>query len=843
MPTYDTLFKPSLSVQNQIPRLDDDSFQNLLTAYYEWLQTSKIELYDSVGTFRNGEYVKVAVTYTDKDNTTFTVYNTRALIKQVGADYIIVKPLTETPFNLRQQIIGETSGATAYIFAIKDNVVRATGQHLNNRDPEKASGVYFDYLREELNKGIPSITAADRRAIVNKFKDFYHSKSNEEAYQFIFAALYDDKTIELRYPGEDLLRVSGGKFYKPTTLRVVTTSNILDLLNQTIVGITSGALALVSDIQSTFIQDLPYSELTLTLTQGTFIANESIKIVGGTTAYTTVYGVLVGVNINEPGSGYAVGNILPVSGSGYNGKVTVSEIGSGRINRVKLNTTGYGYRVGSLSTIDNTDTGGSGLIIAVKSIANTYTLGGYNVGEVTQIQILDGGNEYASVPTITLEDTTIKAIGALSENLIGFTDRGSSYSVGNTLVFTGGSGANAVGVVASVGSIDNIITEAGDYYINEDSSYIIDQNNLTDLTNYGLDNILLEGARGATYNLIQEETLNSKASAIKNEDWTNSGPINRIELTNSGTGYTPTSLPTITVSSTTGYSAVFTCNGIQGYGGSAVVDYANNVSGLGSIRGVDVIEGLNYGSSNTTIDATGFGAGNANLTPIITGSYISKGLYLNDDSKIDDKIIQDSYFYQDFSYVIRSNENFGTYSELIKNILHPAGLEFFGEIVLLSLIENIFNEISVETEIVKQIPSSILYAVANTATANTNLIKADFYQGYLNGVFDDLKIFDLWYVESEAYSGLTFNDRWHTWDGPHVTKLIKANGTATVNGSIVTGTSTTFTEDYLDGEELIIGDESANILTVANNTYMTLNLVRPLAGTYSGADIYKRRLQ
>jgi len=843
MPTYDTLFKPSLSVQNQIPRLDDDSFQNLLTAYYEWLQTSKIELYDSVGTFRNGEYVKVAVTYTDKDNTTFTVYNTRALIKQVGADYIIIKPLTETPFNLRQQIIGETSGATAYIFTIKDNVVRATGQYLNNRDPEKASGVYFDYLREELNKGIPSITAADRRAIVNKFKDFYHSKSNEEAYQFIFAALYDDKTVELRYPGEDLIRVSGGKYYKPTTIRVVTTSNILDLLNQTIVGITSGALALVSDIQSTFIQDLPYSELTLTLTQGTFIANESIKIVGGTTVYTTVYGMLVGVNINEPGSGYAVGNILPVSGSGYDGKVTVSEIGSGRINRVKLNTTGYGYRVGSLSTIDNTDTGGSGLIIAVKSIANTYTLGGYTVGEVTQIQILDSGNEYASVPTITLEDTTIKAIGALSENLIGFTDRGSSYSVGNTLVFTGGSGANAVGVVASVGSIDNIITEAGDYYINEDSSYIIDQNNLTDLTNYGLDNILLEGARGATYNLIQEETLNSKASAIKNEDWTNSGPITRIELTNSGTGYTPTSLPTITVSSTTGYSAEFTCNGIQGYGGSAVVDYANNVSGLGSIRGVDVIEGLNYSESNTTIDATGFGAGNANLTPIITGSYISKGLYLNDDSKIDDKIIQDSYFYQDFSYVIRSNENFGTYSELIKNILHPAGLEFFGEIVLLSLIENIFDEITVQTEIVKQIPSSILYAVANTATANTNLIKADFYQGYLNGVFDDLKIFDLWYVESEAYSGLTFNDRWHTWDGPHVTKLIKANGTATVNGSIVTGTSTSFTEDYLDGEELIIGDESANILTVANNTYMTLNLVRPLAGTYSGADIYKRRLQ
>jgi hypothetical protein len=805
-----------------------------LAGYYEWLQTSKLEFYQTPGsveaggtsgTFRNGEFIIGTIT------------KARALIKVVGSNYVVIKMITETPFNLREKFTGETSGATANVFSIKDNVVRATGQYLNNKNPEKASGVYFDYLRDELNKGIPSITAADRRDIVNKFKDFYHSKSNEEAYRFIFAALYDDKAIELRYPGADVLRVSDGKYEKPTTLRVVTTAGILngDLLSQTIVGVTSGALALVTDVISSNISNLPYSELTLTLTTGTFIADESIRIVGTNTVVTTVYGVIVGANINEPGSGYSVGNILPVVGAGFDGKVTVSEIGSGIINKVKLNSTGYGYRVGSLSTINNSGTGGSGLVVSVKAISNTYTLGGYTVGEVTKIEVLNTGSEYSAIPTINLEDSTIKSIGALSERLITLKDRGSDYSVGNTLIFTGGSGANAVGIVASVGNIDNIVTEAEDYFTTEDGFYIVNERNITDSTDYGFDNILLEGARGATYNLIQEETVNGKASAIKLQDWLNIGPISRIELTNPGDGYTVDDLPTITVNSTTGYNSEFICTGIQGVGATAVVDYANNVSGLGSIRGVDIVQGLNYSSSNTTINATGFGAGNANLTPIITGTTISKGLYLNNDGKISDKIIQDSYFYQDFSYVIRSSNNFGSYSKLIKDILHPAGMEFFGEIVLLSLIEiveNGFNDINVSTEIIKQIPS-------NAAT-----VVADFYQGALNGAFSTLKIFDLWYVEVQAYTGETFNDLWHTWDGPHVTKLIKAVGTVTIAGSVVQGTGTIFTGEFLDGEELIIGDESANILNVANNTYMTLNLTRPMSGTYTSAtDIYKRRLQ
>lgn len=47
-----------------------------------------------------------------------------------------------------------------------------------------------------------------------------------------------------------------------------------------------------------------------------------------------------------------------------------------------------------------------------------------------------------------------------------------------------------------------------------------------------------------------------------------------------------------------------------------------------------------------------------------------------------DMVIQDSYYYQDFSYIIRSNVPMYKWRALVKSLIHPAGLEFFGELAL-----------------------------------------------------------------------------------------------------------------------------------------------------------------
>lgn len=59
-----------------------------------------------------------------------------------------------------------------------------------------------------------------------------------------------------------------------------------------------------------------------------------------------------------------------------------------------------------------------------------------------------------------------------------------------------------------------------------------------------------------------------------------------------------------------------------------------------------------------------------------------KGFYLNDDGKLSDaKYIQDSYFYQQFSYVLKVSESFETYKNFVLELLHPTGLKLFGQFV------------------------------------------------------------------------------------------------------------------------------------------------------------------
>lgn len=73
---------------------------------------------------------------------------------------------------------------------------------------------------------------------------------------------------------------------------------------------------------------------------------------------------------------------------------------------------------------------------------------------------------------------------------------------------------------------------------------------------------------------------------------------------------------------------------------------------------------------------------NANIQVSVTGIVNYEGTY-GDDTKgrLDDRIrIQDSEFYQQFSYVIRSNIPIDQWRDIVKTVLHPAGMALYGEL-------------------------------------------------------------------------------------------------------------------------------------------------------------------
>ncbi len=628
-----------------------------MQAYYEWMQSTELTLTSKTGTFTVGETIVGATS------------GAIATVREAKTNSIVIKLVTRTLFNYGEIVNGQTSSATATVGTIKDNVGRASGNVINYKTLESSVDKYVDYLREELYPSIPATYYGDKRLVAQYFKDFYESKSNEQSYRFLFKLLYNED-IEFYYPGTDVLRVSDGNFEKTQIIRTIATATGIDslgasyardvflFLNKTIRGKTSGFLANVVDIKKFFIGSREVAEMTLKLVSGTFTAGEDIVDIDDENLVTTIYGIVSGVTIIDGGSGYEDGDVITITGDGSEAQAKVSSIKESPISALTINTIGHGYQLDTTATINNSGTGGSGFIVKVTELANTYSVTSgantYTLGEVSQVSIINRGEGYFKKPSITLQDTTISSLGLLSDKLITINNAGSNYGVGNTLVFTGGAGANVAGRIASV-----VETTTYDLLFEDGQQMLID----------------------GSYDDI-----------IKNEDWAVLGPIKRIELTNFGTGYSSANLPSITISTTTGSSANLIATNIQGKSANVTVDTSNNITGIGSIRAVEITNfGINYSAANASASAVG--DGNAILSPVISGLGIKEGVWLDDDGKVDYKILQDSYYYQDYSYVIKSGLTFQTYSNTLKGIIHPAGLVYFGEIQIL-------NDLNVASQLV-----------------------------------------------------------------------------------------------------------------------------------------------
>jgi hypothetical protein len=851
-------FQPSISINSLISSdiaQDSERFLLFLKAYYEWLQTTNVTLENVDGTFVRDEDVV--------GNDSGAI----GTIREVGTDYIVLKLKTKRPFNVGEIIVGQTSDALANTKIVKDNVVRKTGKLSDYRDIEYSVDKYVDYLKDELYPSIPTNIYGDKRLVALKFKDFFESKGTEESYRFLFKLLYNED-ISLYYPGEDILRVSAGNYEKTQIVRSAYATNVFSFLNKTISGATSGAIGNVVDIKRYVIGSYDVAEMTLKLVSGTFSGGEVVSDVADATLTATLYGMITGFNINDGGSGYQVGDQLSITGDGSSVDAVVSSIQQSPISALYYNATGHGYRLGTTASINNSGTGGSGLIVRVTELANTYTVTSgantYTLGEVTNVQIINRGSGYYKKPSITLEDTVVKSLGLLSENLIMIASGGTNYGVGNTIVFTGGSGANATGIVASV-----VETTTFDLKFEDDTKMIAE----------------------------------TGKDIIKNEDWLVKGPIARIELTNYGTGYTKTSLPTISVTSTTGSSANLIATNIQGASANVSIDTANNVTGVGSIRAVELKNfGVSYTTANVSLSA--IGDGNANLTPIISGLGIKEGNWVGDYGKIDYKKIQDSYYFQDFSYVIRSGLAFTKYQESLKSIIHPAGLQAFGEIliqstldltpIMLTTIESLKDEIQELTVFIKslfdvsassglsQYTKIITLPVANNTNLtsdrqivvhiespsdvqilkskqdkiifvkneNVSITSSQSYRRELAPT--GITLFSITYGEmdigtfaSDAISTLaskSFNSVYI--ESPRTRSVYLRNtpitGTVSFVGNNVIGVGTDFANNYIVGSSLIVSNAKFIVKSVANSTFLQVNITP--SASYLNVSAYKEQV-
>lgn len=100
-----------------------------------------------------------------------------------------------------------------------------------------------------------------------------------------------------------------------------------------------------------------------------------------------------------------------------------------------------------------------------------------------------------------------------------------------------------------------------------------------------------------------------------------------------------------------------------------------------------------------------------------TGTAIKlPGHYKNNDGHLSSTmVIQDSHYYQNFSYVIKANRYIDEYKDVVLTLLHPAGQKMFGEVNIFALINLMITDVTV-SDIVRT-PISVLSV--DDSTLNT----------------------------------------------------------------------------------------------------------------------------
>ena len=246
-----------------------------------------------------------------------------------------------------------------------NNAIEVSKSLLDYQDIDKTYDKYFEFLHRELMPTIPRSILADKKKLAKSIKDLYRARGSEQSYRLLFRLLYNDE-IDFYYPGEDILRLSDGRWVIETAVRVgePLASSITNIRTtfegQSIKGGTSGATARVDYVVNTLSAGQSVSEMYLLDIVGTFQDGEEVQLTDDTSIFATIVsttGPLQAVTVQKGGAFHRADDLVSftaTSGSGANGAVTATSDKSA-IEFVILDG-GSGYAANAVITL----TGGNG---------------------------------------------------------------------------------------------------------------------------------------------------------------------------------------------------------------------------------------------------------------------------------------------------------------------------------------------------------------------------------------------------------------------------------------------------------------------------------------------------
>jgi len=532
-----------------------------------------------------------------------------------------------------ETITGNSSTASATIDNYRPNPVQNIQDLVNFRDPDKVISNFLTKFRNEFLNTLPETLneSIDKRKLIKNIKSVYRAKGTARGHELFFKLLFglNSETI---YPRENMLKASDGKFDTKKVLRAIgTVGETLDLVGRTITGQTSEAIATIENVFKFQIGANTISEFILNddSISGTFQIGEEIRGTQNNEIDTFIKATITGIPtspvISNDGALHSPQESISITGGGQGAIMQVEAVGSGGITHFIIDNAGTGYSIGDDLVFNNTDTGG-GSAVAKVSVVN----GGFTQEESTS----------AVDDHIILEDETtrgdmyagnkiVQETGSGDITDIRIINSGSGYSSLPTItVSSSGSNASIFCFGNEIGKVQAIkVIETGAEYQNSPSPPTLALRT----------HIVLGNVSGG---FLTNETVTSVDSSSSTITGT---VVNYNSDTN-----------VLTLSGATGTfdeERELTSSG----GGTATVKKVDSATATVSVAGV--------------ID--------------------TDGTYINQDGFVSETTmkIQDSLYYQDFSYVIKVGRTINDWRDSFKKTMHTGGFYFTGLVNISSQVD------------------------------------------------------------------------------------------------------------------------------------------------------------
>ena len=183
-----------------------------------------------------------------------------------------------------------------------------------------------------------------------------------------------------------------------------------------------------------------------------------------------------------------------------------------------------------------------------------------------------------------------------------------------------------------------------------------------------------------------------------------------------------------------------------GYEGYISIGEVDNQGMVTEVQTLDTPIGTQENLSMTAQDSFGSGLDVTAFSGVIREI---PGYYLNQKGFLSANMyLQDSNYYQDYSYVIKTEQDIRKYADVVKDVLHPAGFKLFGNVRILDVLNAIIGVSELDSGTVIQ--NAVVYSLSRyTLGANHSLLKrigsvisprtynpGDFNQQYIDGDVD-----------------------------------------------------------------------------------------------------------